>query len=266
MDALVAILMIILFIILLVFVFSTALLTPIIGKKNLLFVIFMGFMVGVVGGAFFISPLYDDLPEMARSYYQYTSNANETIGVDVSTNVDVNTFIKQVEAMDGVLEVYSSGIIIRTDPFDDRRKKLIEDRIPIVDANITQYKVYTNGTVVLETKRGYNPVTAINTLSDWLMLTGGINTKYSNVHVSIVAEASQVNNIIKNVSQEEVVVTGVQGPVEKNIADLKKFLPAKSNIILFCGIIGMIVGLAGVFIDTIITFISDLRSRLFKKE
>ncbi|MCK9150650.1 hypothetical protein [Methanobacterium alcaliphilum] len=266
MDTLVAIIMIILFVVLLVFVFSTALLTPIIGKKNLLFVIFMGFMVGVVGGAFFISPLYDDLPEMARSYYQISSNANETIGVDVSTNIDVNNFVKQVESMDGVLEVYSSGIIIRTDPFSDRRKTLIEDRIPIVDANITSYEVYTNGTIVLNTKRGYNPITAINTLSDWLMLTGEINTKYSNVHVSIVAQASQVDNIIKTISKEEVVVTGVQGPVEEKIADLKTFLPSKTSIILFCGLIGLLTGLAGVFIDTIITFISDLRNRIFKKE
>lgn len=266
MDILVALLMIILFIVLLVFVFSTALLTPIIGKKNLLFVVFMGFMVGIVGGAFFIAPLYDDIPQMARGYYQYTSNANETIGVDVSTNVDVNKFMDNVSKMDGVLEVYSSGIIIKTDSFSAERQKLIEEKIPLIDSNITSWKVNNSGVVTLTAKKGYNPVTAINNLADWMMLTGGINVKYTMIHVTIVAQASKVNSIIDSISKEQIVVTGVQGPVEEKINWLNEVLPSKYNIILLCGFLGMITGLAGVFIDTIIAFIQDLRKKLWKRD
>jgi hypothetical protein len=265
MDLLVALLMIILFLVLLVFIFSMALLTPIIGKKNLLFVIFMGFMVGIVGGAFFIAPLYDDVPEMARGYYQYTSNANETIGVDVSTNIDITDFMDSTSKLTGVLEVYSNGIIIKTDPFTAERKKLIEEKIPLIDSNITSWKVDNTGVITLTVKKGYNPETAIKNLGDWMMLTGGINTKYSMVHVSIIAQASQVNSIIKSISQQQIVVTGVQGPVEDKINWLNEVLPDKSNIILFCGFLGLIVGLAGVFIDSIILFVKDLKKKALRK-
>jgi hypothetical protein len=266
MDTLVAILMIVLFLVLMIFVFSMALLTPIIGKKNILFVVFMGFMVGIVGGAFFISPLYDDVPNMARSVYQFTSNANETIGVDVATTLDVNQFMEDVKKMDGVLDVSSSGIIIKTDSFSTERQKMIEERIPIIDDNITSWEVYTNGTIILYVKKGYNPETAINNLADWIMYTGEINTKYSQVHVTIVAEASQVDNIIKNISKQEVVVTGVEGPVEESITSLKQMLPDRTSIIVLCGFIGVIVGLAGVFIDSIMVYVTKFRDRIFKKE
>lgn len=266
MDVLVALLMIILFVVLLIFVFSMALLTPIIGKKNLLFVVFMGFMVGIVGGAFFIAPLYDDVPEMARGFYQYTSNANETIGVEVSTNIDITEFMDNVKKMDGVLEVYSSGIVIKTDPFSEQRKKLIEEKIPLIDENITSWKVNSSGTIILTAKKGYNPENAIKNLADWMMLTGGINTKYSMVKVSIVAQSSKVDSIIKEISQEQIVVIGVQGPVEEKIKWLNQVLPDKFSIILLCGFLGMIVGLAGVFIDSIVTFVKDLKNKLLRRQ
>lgn len=265
MDVFISILMIILFLVLLIFVFSMALLTPIIGKKNLLFVVFMGFTVGIVGGAFFIAPLYDDVPEMARGLYQYTSNANETIGVEVSTNIDVTEFMDDVSKMDGVLEVYSSGIVIKTDPFSEQRKKLIEEKIPLIDENITSWKVNSSGTIILTAKKGYNPETAIKNLADWMMLTGGINTKYSMVKVSIVAQSSKVDSIIKEISKEQIVVIGVQGPVEDKINWLNEVLPSQNNIILLCGFLGMIVGLAGVFIDSIVTFVKDLRNKLLRR-
>ncbi|HIH62529.1 MAG TPA: hypothetical protein HA298_07625, partial [Methanobacteriales archaeon] len=65
MNVIITLIMLILFIILLAFVFSVGLMTPVVGKKNLLFVIFIGFMVGVIGGTFFILPVYDDIPGMA---------------------------------------------------------------------------------------------------------------------------------------------------------------------------------------------------------
>jgi len=266
MDTLVAIIMIVLFVVLMAFVFSIALLTPIIGKKNILFVVFIGFMVGVVGGAFFISPLYEDVPAMARGIYQFTSNANETIGVDVASTLDVNQFMEDVKKMDGVLDVSSSGIIIKTDSFSEERKKMIEERIPIIDDNITSWKVYTNGTIILYVKKGYNPETAINNLADWIMFTGEINTKYSEVHVSIVAEASQVDNIIENISKKEIIVTSVEGPVEDSITGLKQILPDKNSIIILCGFIGVIVGLAGVFIDTLVLYFNRFRDRILRRE
>ncbi|GAB6056642.1 hypothetical protein HYG87_01215 [Methanobacterium alkalithermotolerans] len=266
MDTWVSIIMIVLFIVLLIFIFSIALLTPIIGKKNLLFVIFLGFMIGAVGGAFFISPVYEDVPQMARGLYQLTSDSPEIIMVDVSTNIDLDRFISDVQAMEGVGNVESSGIIIRTDNFTQERQKMIEERIAIVDPNIESYEVYTNGTIILNVKKGHNPIKAIKTLSDWLMLTGGISTRYSNVHVRIEADPSQVDNLANEISKEEVVVTSVKGPVQEQVSNLREMMPGQLNVILFCGILGMITGLAGIFIDNILIYLQKIKDKFRKEE
>ncbi|BDZ68438.1 hypothetical protein GCM10025860_18860 [Methanobacterium ferruginis] len=52
MEPLFVIIMIVLFFLLMAFIFSTALLTPLIGKKNFLFVIGLGFVVGLIGELF----------------------------------------------------------------------------------------------------------------------------------------------------------------------------------------------------------------------
>ena len=94
MDTLTVILMIGLFIFLLVFIFSAALLTPLIGKRNILFVIFLGFTVGAVGGAFFIAPAFDDIPLIASSVMTSTSSGTDLVDINVSTDINVSNFIQ----------------------------------------------------------------------------------------------------------------------------------------------------------------------------
>ncbi len=94
MDTLAVILMIGLFILILVFIFSTALLTPLIGKRNILFVIVLGFTVGAVGGAFFIAPVFDDIPAMADSVITCNkSRAQMLLDINVSTDINITDFI-----------------------------------------------------------------------------------------------------------------------------------------------------------------------------
>ena len=66
MDVLTIIIMLILFILAMIFIFSTALLTPYIGKKNFISVLMLGLVVGLVGGAFLLSPIVDDIPDFNR--------------------------------------------------------------------------------------------------------------------------------------------------------------------------------------------------------
>ncbi|MGP8023720.1 MAG: hypothetical protein ACLPHE_06830, partial [Methanobacterium sp.] len=99
MDTVIVIVMLVLFIFLMVFVFSIALLTPIIGKKNLLFVLSIGFVVGLVGGGFLIAPLYNDVPDIARSIYTLNDGGTEIINVNISTQNNVDGFITDTEKL-----------------------------------------------------------------------------------------------------------------------------------------------------------------------
>ena len=251
MDVFFTVLMLCLFVLLMAFVFSISLLTPIVGKKNIFFVIAIGFIVGIVGGTFFISPISDDIPEMSRDVYSLFSNSDEVINCNVSTRVNISSFMDNISKMDGVKEVYTSGIVIKTDPFDDNRAKIIEDRLPYIDGNITSWKVDKKGQITLETKRDYDPQQAINVLGNWLMYTGGINLKYSIFEVHITAPVNKIDNITKKISEGEVVITNIDGPVEDTVSNIEKMLPDNKIIILVCGFIGILVGIIGFFIDKI---------------
>ncbi|MBP2045227.1 hypothetical protein [Methanobacterium aggregans] len=266
MGTLAVILMIVLFLVLMVFIFSIALLTPLIGKKNLLFVIFLGFTVGVVGGAFFISPIMDDIPDMGRSIYQFTSNSSEVIEVDVATNTNVTQFIETTKGIEGVKSVKSNEITIKTDPFSDTWKNIIMARAASVNSNITSISIPSNNTIIVKVNENSNPQNVINNLEEWLMFAGGINIKYSTVHVSVNVDSSQVDTVVAKLPQDQIVITGIKGPVEDKIQYLNAVLPKKSNVVLVCGILGMLVGLTGVFLDTILEVLRRTRDKFRKKE
>lgn len=264
MGTIAVIIMVILFLILLAFVFSTALLTPIIGKKNLLFVIVMGFIVGIVGGAFFISPIFDDIPNIAASFYQSTSNDVETINLNVSTNLDIDKFITDTRNLDGVKSVEVSDITVRTTQFSPAWKNSLESRIIDTNKNITYAKITNNDTIEVQIGQA-NPKEVITKLEDWLMLVGAIDVKYSIIHVSLKVETSKLNSTMETVSKQAV-VTSVEGPTQDKISYIKSIMPDRSNLIILCGFIGVLTGLAGLFIDTLISIFGDIRGKVTKND
>lgn len=263
METVAVILMIILFLVLMVFVFSTALLTPIIGKKNLIFVLLMGFIVGIIGGAFFISPIIDDVPNIATSFYQGTSSDLETINLNVSTNVNINQFINDAKNMNGVKNVEVTGITVKTTPFTEGWKNSLQNRITGSNEGIASAQIPTNDTIEIQIQNGTDPQDAINKLKDWLMLIAAISVKYSTVHVSVQTEAVKTSEITDDLTRNAV-VTEIEGPTQDRINSLKAVIPDKSNVVILCGFIGVLVGLAGVFIDTLISMFGNLREKIVK--
>jgi hypothetical protein len=259
MGTIVDIVMILLFFLLLAFVFSTALLTPLIGKKNFLFVISMGFVVGLIGGAFFIVPVYNDVPDMARALYQATSSQPEIIKINISTDSDVNQAISDIKKIEGVKRVESRFVTIKTSPMSGVVQKSLESRMPIANYNITSAKAKSSNTIVIQIKPGSNPTEVINMLRDWMMLVSGVNVNYSIVQVSAIVDASQVDEVLQKLPQAAV-VDSVNGPIENELGSLKESMPSESNIVLFCGFLGIITGLVGMFIDTIMRVLNSIKS------
>lgn len=265
MDTLVVIVMLILFFFLMVFVFSTALLTPLIGKRNLIFVLSLGFTVGAVGGAFLIAPLYNDIPDMARSVYTFTSGGPEYINVNVSTSNDVSSFIANTKKIDGVKNVQTSRIILRTTPFDVTWKDSLQTRIPDTDPNIKSVQVIPNDTIVLTVQNNSDPAAVAKKLNSWLLLVGSIDIISSIVEVNIEVDPSQVDSVSSKLPQDQVVIANVTGPVEDKVAALKSSLPNPTSIVFLCGFVGLLTGLAGLFIDSIMQAWERLRKWLISR-
>jgi hypothetical protein len=264
METLAVILMIALFVLVLVFIFSTALLTPLIGKRNLIFVILLGFTVGAVGGAFFISPVIDDIPQMANSLFHATSSGTDVVGMNVSTDINVTNFIGNTKKLDGVSNIQSNGITIKTDQIPDSWKSTFINRIPTLNNNITSVEIPSNNTILLVVKNDTNPQDVINGLETWMMFVSGISIKYSIVRVTMDVQASKLSKVMSQLPMGDIVVTDVNGPTETSVQAVNSILPNKSNIIIFCGLLGMITGLAGMFIDSILSIWKRLRDTVWE--
>jgi len=263
MGTIAVILMVILFIVLMVFVFSTALLTPIIGKKNLIFVMAMGFIVGIIGGVFFISPVMGDIPGIAASFHPSTPNDVETINVDISTDLDINQFVNSVRQIEGVKSVEVRGTTVKTTPLSDKWRASLPKRIPASNREIKSAQVLSNDTVKIEIQNQAYPHNVIKKLEDWLMLVGAIDVKFSLAHVSLQVESARVYEVSNQLSGD-VVVTGIQGPTQDRINYIKSIIPDKNSVIVLCGLLGLLVGLAGLFIDTLISLFDSFKDRMRK--
>jgi hypothetical protein len=264
MEPLAVILMIGLFILVLVFIFSTALLTPLIGKKNIIFVVLLGFTVGAVGGAFFIAPVFDDIPDMARSFYQVTSTGTTVVGINVSTNINITNFMENTKKIDGVKSVQSDGITITTSPIGDDWKSTFINRIPTTNENITSVEIPANDTIIIRIKNDTNPQDVIDELETWMMYVSGANIRFSIVRVTLDVESSKWEKIKAQLPQGEIIITDVQGQTEDNIQGLENMMPNKSDIVFLCGILGMITGLTGLFIDSISEILKRVRNKILE--
>ena len=262
MDTLTVILMIGLFIFLLIFIFSAALLTPIIGKRNILFVIFLGFTVGAVGGAFFIAPAFDNIPVIASSIITGTSPGTDMVDINVSTDVNISNFIQSTSKINGVQSIQSNGITIKTDPMSNTSQSFFITRIPEEDSNVTSVVMPTNDTMILDIKNNTDPGDTINTLQSWMMYISGTSISYSMVNVTMAVESSKYSQIMTQLPQGEVVITSVSGPSVDNLQKVSSIMPSKSNIVIFCGFIGVVTGLSGMFIDSILGVLQRVKRKI----
>jgi hypothetical protein len=97
-----------------------------------------------------------------------------------------------------------------------------------------------------------------------MMFVSGLNIKYSIVNITLNVQSSKLDQVMSQLPQGDIVITDVNGPTEKNIQNINSMMPAKSDIILFCGFLGMITGLAGMFIDSILNIFERIRNTVSK--
>ncbi|RBQ22539.1 hypothetical protein ALNOE001_17350 [Candidatus Methanobinarius endosymbioticus] len=265
MDILSAIIYIILFLVLMIFVFSMGLLTPIIGKKDIISVLVIGFVVGLVGGVFFVSPIYQDIPYVAGSIQEVINGDNETIEVEVSPVFNQTKIVSELKQKEGVMSVSNKGVVLQTDPFSDERKAIIEEKIPYIDNNFNKFLVDKKGIMAINFTQGLDPNQAINTLKEWLMYSSEINVKYGLINMNINVKSYNVDEVTKYLNSENIVVKSVEGPVHNAINDTKNSMLDSNSIIFLSGIIGLIVALISIFLDkitaTIRKFIIKIRNR-----
>ncbi|MBE6485776.1 MAG: hypothetical protein E7Z85_02905 [Methanosphaera stadtmanae] len=267
MDALTIIIMMVLFILAMLFVFSTALLTPYIGKKNLISVIVLGLIVGLAAGAFLLTPIMDDIPDFTRTIVEESVDGSDVIELDLSTNGNLTQIIENISSISGVESVDYKGITIKIDEdFDsDTEKRLITQAINSSNEDISNVIDLGDKTFLVEIAEGGDPQGVLNSIYNTFSYSTYTHLRYTSMNANATVQANNVTKILNAISENEVVVLNVTGPTETQNAFFSQFMPSGTNIILASGVLGIIVAIAGFFVDSLITFVNNFRKKRKKK-
>ena len=267
MDALTIVIMLVLFILAMLFVFSTALLTPYIGKKNLISVILLGLVVGLAAGAFLLSPIVDDIPDFTRTLVEESVDGTDVIELDLSTNGNLTQIIQNVSSISGVESVNYNGIMIKIDEdFDsDTEKLLIQNALRYSNEDISDVIDQGNNTLFVVISENGDPQTVLNSIYTTFSHETYTHLRYTAMNANVTVQANNVTKILDAISQNDVVVLNVTGPTETQSQILNSIIPDESNVILLSGVLGVIVAGAGFFVDSLITFINNFRKKRKKK-
>lgn len=260
MDAIMIIIMLVLFILALIFVFSTALLTPYIGKKNLLSVILLGLVVGLVGGAFLVAPVVNDLPDFTRTLVEDTVSGTDVINVQLSTNHNITETIHNISSINGVHSITYDGILMKTDTFEtpaDQSKffKYLNN----TNTNITGIDSMGDNTFFIHINKDGDPQQVLDDIYGSFANNTYIHLRYTSMDAQITVDAKNITKIKNSLSPDEVIIKNITGPTEDTTNAITSWIPDQNGVIIGSAILGMVVGLLGFFIDTVFNGVSRFR-------
>lgn len=252
MDLLITIVYIVLFIILMIFVFSIGMLRPFMKKKEILFVLIVGFLIGVIGGAFFLSPVYSDLPELAGAVESVVPSNEETLYLDISSSVDTARLESELSNIEGFKSFEETGITFRLWKFNDREYEYFNSIVGNIDPHYTNYTVnQTTGEIYIALEDNYTASEALKSFSDWYKLVFGESISYAQVHAKVVVASSSLDQVEDLLLQNGIVASRIDGPVQNTINGTSEGMLNNWEFTLVSGAIGVIVALFGIYFDSV---------------
>jgi phage antirepressor YoqD-like protein len=263
MDLIVSSIYFIIFVLMMVFVFSTGLLIPIIGKKNIIMVCIAGFIVGIVGGGFFMAPLYQDLPYLVGGVHSIIDSNHEflTIFINSSRTDNINNTINTIKNMKGFKSLKSSEIKLITSKFSQERKNFIEKYLS--SKNYSSYTIDNSDNdnssiITIQTKKELD-LNEVNIISKWLDYTGAVKTKAYYLYFNVNVNAFDINEDVNMLNDEHITTESITGTTQDSINFVKNIMVSKEYMILITGLIGLFVAIIGVFFDNILKIIKKFR-------
>ena len=263
MDVIIVIIMLVLYLLAMIFVFSSALLTPYIGKKNLITVVVLGLVVGVVAGAFLAAPMVEDLPDVTRTIVEESVAGTDIVELELSTNGNLTEIINNISAIEGVEKVEYTGITFKVDEqfANNDEKARFLSFLNGTNENITSVDEIANDTFYVNMNDQADP----QGILDSIYYTFGQQTythlKYTSMQANATVKANNITKIISSIGENDAVVLNITGPTEDMINQINKYLPNQFNAVILSGVLGVLVALAGFFVDSIFTLINKFRKK-----
>ena len=199
MDIITTIIYIVLFIIMMVFVFSIGMLRHYMPKREILLVLVVAFFIGAIGGAFFLQPIYEELPAMASAVESNMPNNEETLYLDLSSSIDTNQLRDQLSSMDGFKSFDETSITIPMWSFNEREHDYFASIVGNIDSHYKNYNV-TSNEIKIELAENYTASDALKSFSDWYKLVYDDTISYAQIHAVLVVDSTKLSDCLKRES------------------------------------------------------------------
>ena len=249
MDIFSGLVFLILFIIIMIVIFSMGLSSPYVGKKEITFIVIIGFILGGLGGYFFIEPIYEESPYMIGSIYGLFTTDDENINLILPTSSDTNKINSEILNQDGVSSISTDGFDLKTYDYTTSQERLIENHLSSMD-DVESYQI-SDKLISVNLLKDSQSTTTLGSLVSWLS-TNDIDSEFAFIHLQVKVKASSVTDVKKYLEDEGYTIDSVEGPVHEFINNMDESLLNKWVIVFITGIIGIIVAIFGIYADSIL--------------
>lgn len=258
MDLITGIIFLILFIIIMVFAFSMGILSPYVGRREILSIILIGFVLGAIGGYFFIDPIYDESPYVIGNIQGLFTMDSEVINLNIPSTSNISDITNKINNLTGVNSVTTNGFELKTGFIKNTTKIYVEDYLKS-DPEIESYKV-TSNSVTVDLKNDASSTTTLGSLVNWLSNKAGVGSEFAFVHIQVHVDANKVTEVRDYLKENDYTIISIEGPVQSTIHYLYDHLLPTYAVMIITGLIGVAVAIAGIFVEPLTKF-----TRRFKK-
>lgn len=251
MDIITAIIYIVLFIIMMIFVFSIGMLRKYMPNREVILVLVVAFLIGSIGGAFFLDPIYDDLPNIVGAVEKNMPNNEETLYLDLSSSIDTTSLEQELSATDGFVSYNETAVSIPMWKFDKKEKDYFDYVVGNIDSHYKNYNV-TSDRINIQLDDNYTSSQALKSFSDWYKLVYGGTISYAQISAVLVVDSSAIDNFEQILLDKGVVADHIEGPVQDSMNNTNSSMLSNWQFTLVCGGVGVIVALIGIYIDSVV--------------
>ena len=234
-----------------VFVFSIGMLKKFMPKKEVILVLVAGFLIGAIGGAFFLEPIYQEMPSVMGSVEQSMLNNDETLYLDLSSSTDLKELSQNLSGTKGFRSYTEESITVPLWKFSDREKSYFEYVVGNIDSHYENYTVNSSGNIDIQLEKNYSATEALKSFADWYKLVYGGSLHYAQVHAKLVISSSSIDLFKDHLLDRGIVPSKMEGPVQDTINSTNESMLSSSYFVLVTGIVGVVVALMGIYFDSV---------------
>ena len=251
MDILITIIYIILFLIMMAFIFSIGMLKKFIPKKEILLILVVAFLIGAIGGAFFLDPIYDELPSAVKVIEKNMPDNEETLYLDLSSTTDMDELEKNLSGTPGFISFRETNISFTLWSFNDDEYEYFKEIVGNIDENYKNYTVNQSGRIDIELPENYSSSSALKSFSDWYKLVYGDSITYAEIKAVLVISSNELDTFEGNLMDRGIVASRTEGSVHDSVEKTNASMLSNMEFTLACGGVGVIVAIMGIYYDTL---------------